>query len=71
VSVRFRAASRRKIAAILTVDIEVFLNIYEYNTNNQHEMIAIPICEIPKELKNNRGRVSSQLNKNLIFSYFL
>ena len=30
---------------------EVFEIFMRYNTNNQHKMIPIPICEIPKNFK--------------------
>ena len=30
---------------------EVFEIYSDYNTKNQHKMIPIPVCEIPKELK--------------------
>lgn len=30
---------------------EVFQIFSRYNSNNQHKMVPIPICEIPKELK--------------------
>jgi len=31
-------------------ELEVFKIFKRYNTNNLHKMIAIPVCEIPKDL---------------------
>lgn len=46
-----QAAQGKKADAFSGREAEVFSIYLRLNTSNQHKMIAIPVCEIPKHLK--------------------